>query len=338
MSASARLFVLAMGGIESARLLLASHPGGHGLGNSSDCVGRYYTCHLESVIGELRAHGVPVRFEFQRTNDGVYARRKIQITEGAQRRDSILNIAFRLHYPNISDAGHRSAILSAVFLAKRTLIPEYRRILQHSSVVSTSGSDLRKHLRNVALGVPELVCFTGTWISRRLLAQRKLPYVLVADPNNSYPIEFHSEQTPLRGSRVRLDDERDSFGVPRVRIAWRTCDADIRSIANAYRLLQNRLESLSWCRLQFDESRLWELASRSNPVGGHHIGTARMASTASAGVVDKDCAVFGLPNLYVASSAVFPTSSHANPTLTIVAMALRLATHLKKLAANQGPR
>jgi len=60
-----------------------------------------------------------------------------------------------------------------------------------------------------------------------------------------------------------------------------------------------------------------------------------MASTPSAGVVDKDCAVFGLPNLYIASSAVFPTSSHANPTLTIVAMALRLAAHLKNLAVNQ---
>ena len=68
---------------------------------------------------------------------------------------------------------------------------------------------------------------------------------------------------------------------------------------------------------------------RSVPLGGHHIGTTRMAASAQQGVVDGDCALFELPNLYVASSAVFPTSGHANPTLTIVALAVRLATHLR---------
>jgi choline dehydrogenase-like flavoprotein len=72
---------------------------------------------------------------------------------------------------------------------------------------------------------------------------------------------------------------------------------------------------------------------RSIPVGGHHIGTARMAATARDGVVDRDCALFELPNLYVASSAVFCTSSHANPTLTIVALAIRLAGTLKSKLA-----
>ena len=69
------------------------------------------------------------------------------------------------------------------------------------------------------------------------------------------------------------------------------------------------------------------------PLGGHHIGTTRMAATARDGVVDRNCALFELPNLFVAGSAVFSTSSHANPTLTIVAFAVRLAAYLKKLAA-----
>ena len=63
--------------------------------------------------------------------------------------------------------------------------------------------------------------------------------------------------------------------------------------------------------------------------GGHHIGTTRMASSPSQGVVDENCKVHGLNNLYIASSSVFPTSSYANPTLTIVAMAIRLADYLK---------
>jgi choline dehydrogenase-like flavoprotein len=72
---------------------------------------------------------------------------------------------------------------------------------------------------------------------------------------------------------------------------------------------------------------------RDGAYGGHHIGTARMGASPAAGVVDGQCKVFGLHNLYLAGSAVFPTSSQANPTLTIVALALRLADHLKAEAA-----
>ena len=72
---------------------------------------------------------------------------------------------------------------------------------------------------------------------------------------------------------------------------------------------------------------------RDGAYGGHHIGTVRMGDSAATGVVDANCRVFGVNNLYVAGSAVFPTSSQANPTLTIVAMALRLADHLQTRAA-----
>ena len=335
MRLSAQIFVLATGGIESARFLLASDLGGVGLGNHSDCVGRYYTCHLENVIGLLMARGRQVHFDFEKTSDGVYARRKIQLPESVQRDNAILNIAFRLHYPNIADPEHRSSVLSAMFLAKRTLIPEYRRILQHSTEGSVSFASVIGHLRNMALGTPELLRFLGKWTKQRLWAQRKLPYVLVAGQNDIYPVEFHAEQTPQRESRILLTDEKDGFGVPRVRIAWKTCDADIESICKAYRLLNSGIGSLDGCKLIVDDSRLWELAAESQPVGGHHIGATRMGSAPSVGVVDKDCAVFGLPNLFVASSAVFPTSSHANPTLTIVAMTLRLADHLRRVTASQ---
>ena len=81
--------------------------------------------------------------------------------------------------------------------------------------------------------------------------------------------------------------------------------------------------------LEFDEARLRDRIRRSAPLGGHHMGTARMGTSERTGVVDSNCAVFGVPNLYIASSALFPTSGHANPTLTIVAMALRLAAHLR---------
>ena len=69
-----------------------------------------------------------------------------------------------------------------------------------------------------------------------------------------------------------------------------------------------------------------------SPAGIYHqLGTARMHRDPSGGVVDSDCRVHTVPNLYVAGGAVFPTGGYANPTLTIVALSLRLADHLKHL-------
>jgi choline dehydrogenase-like flavoprotein len=95
-------------------------------------------------------------------------------------------------------------------------------------------------------------------------------------------------------------------------------------------VLRAGIEASGECTLEFDPQALHTALQTAGPVGGHHIGTTRMAADASAGVVDSDCALFDFPNLHVASAAVFPTSSHANPTLTIVAMAVRLAAHLRR--------
>jgi choline dehydrogenase-like flavoprotein len=78
-----------------------------------------------------------------------------------------------------------------------------------------------------------------------------------------------------------------------------------------------------------DDDALIEKARRTIPVGGHHIGTARMSAHSRCGVVNPQCRTHDVENLYIAGSAVFPTSGSANPTLTIVAMAIRIADHLK---------
>lgn len=327
--AEAAVFVLATGGIETPRLMLASDREGTGFGNHSDCLGRYYTCHVENILGVLRPKQRGIPFDFERTRDGVYGRRKLQIREDVQRREGILNIAFRLHYPDISDPRHGSSVLSAVYLAKRTLIPEYRRILQHGGTADANGAAVLRHAGNVALGFPALSAFGARFVRRRVLARRKLPYVLVPNADGTFPIEFNSEQTPLADSRITLGSERDEYGMPRVHVDWRMCEADVESVGKAYRLLRDSLARTGTCAVEFDEASLPERIRQSMPVGGHHMGATRMAAAASGGVVDPDCAVFGLPNLYVASASVFPTSGHANPTLTLVALAIRLGGHLR---------
>jgi choline dehydrogenase-like flavoprotein len=327
-------FVLAVGGIETPRLLFASDREGNGLGNRTDRVGRFYACHFENCIGRLVAHGASVAFDFERTTDGVYCRRKLRFTAAAQREHRLLNTAFRLHFPEYSDASHGSAVMSAIYLAKSTLIAEYRDILQHGADLAPAAR--AAHIRNVVLGMPELAKFGWDWLTRRQLARRKLPYTLVRNADGSFPLEFNAEQTPLERSRIRPIADTDRHGLRRVQVDWFVCEDDIEAAERGFLLLRDTVKARSACRIEFDAAQLRARLAASVPLGGHQIGTTRMAATPREGVVDRHCAVFELPNLYVASSAVFCTSSHANPTLTIVALAIRLAERLKAtLAAPQ---
>jgi choline dehydrogenase-like flavoprotein len=322
----ASVFVLATGGIEVPRLLLASDRAGAGFGNLGDCLGRFYMCHFENTCGRIVPHKKPVAFRFERTSDGVYCRRQMRFTPAAQRTHQLLNTVFRLHFPSYADASHGSSVMSAIYLAKSALVPEYRAILQqHPNAIS---SPQLQHIGNVLRDLPGLARFTGEWLFRIQLAKRKLPYTLVRNADGSFPLEFNAEQTPDPFNRITLQDDRDRHGVPRVDIAWRLDEQDARTALRSFQLLRESLARSGAGELLFDDELLAGQIARSVPLG-HHIGTARMAATPRKGVVDGDCAVFGLPNLYVASSAVFPTCSYANPTLTIVALAMRLAQHLR---------
>ena len=320
------VFVLAAGGIEVPRLLLASDQTGSGFGNLGDCLGRFYMCHFENTCGRIVPHKKPVAFRFERTSDGVYCRRQMRFTPTAQRAHHLLNTVFRLHFPSYSDASHGSSVMSAIYLAKSALLPEYQTILQQQT--NAPASPPLQHIGNVLRDLPGLARFAGDCLFRIRLAKRKLPYTLVANADGSFPLEFNAEQTPDPANRITLREDRDRHGVPRVHIAWRLGEQDAQAVLRAFHLLRESLEHSGAGQLMFDDERLARQIARSIPLG-HHIGTARMASTPGKGVVDRNCAVFGLPNLYVASSAVFPTCSHANPTLTIVALAVRLAQHLR---------
>jgi choline dehydrogenase-like flavoprotein len=185
------------------------------------------------------------------------------------------------------------------------------------------------HLRNVVFGAPSLARFAYQWLFQRQLATRKLPYTLVKNRDGSYPLEFNSEQTPLASSRVTLTNDVDRDGLKRVSVDWRLSEDDVKAAQRAFLLLQEVLARETACKLELDETDLLPALRRSVPLGGHHLGTARMGVASRDGVVDRNCAAIEIPNLYIASSAVFRTNSHANPTLTIVAMALRLSEHLK---------
>jgi choline dehydrogenase-like flavoprotein len=324
-----RAVVLACGGIEVPRLMLASDPEGRGLGNREDLLGRFYSCHFEITCGRLVANGAAVAFNFERTTDGVYCRRQLRFSEQAQRQQRLLNMVFRLHFSDYADWRHGSAVMSAIYLARSALPAEYRAILQHNRPASGPSQQLA-HVRNVLRGLPQLCKFSADWLFKTRLARRRIPYTLVANADGSFPLEFNSEQTPCASNRVSITADADRHGLKRVHIDWRLCAADIDSAQRGFLLLRDAINARSGSRLELDEAELHRRITAAQPLGGHHLGTARMASSARRGVVGPDCAVFGLPNLFIASSAVFPTAGYANPTLTIVALAVRLARQLRQ--------
>jgi choline dehydrogenase-like flavoprotein len=176
--------------------------------------------------------------------------------------------------------------------------------------------------------------FCLDWTRRRILARRKLPFVVVGSRAGCYPFDVNAEQIPNPESRVLLGDRTDGHGRRLLKVDWRMAEQDTESLMQTLRLLQRDFASSGVAQLEFDDNTLHDLVAASTPVGGHHIGTARMAESSRHGVVDPNGAVHGFPNLYCAGSAVFPTCGHANPTLTLVALAVRLADHLKAAFKN----
>lgn len=322
-------YVMAMGGLETARLLLASNdvlP--DGIGNAGGWLGRGYMCHLAATFGEVRFTVPPrsIGFDYERDQDGIYMRRRIALTEAAQRELKVMNITARLHIFDANDPAHGNAVLSMIFLAAFAVKYEYSRAMREAD---RSWSILLRHVGNIVRDPFRLFHFARTWGVQRYLATRRIPSIALYSSEGRYPLEFHAEQAPNRDSRVTLSDECDAYGMPRLKVDWQVTPLDFATVRKAYHLIAGELERTGTGHLAFDDNGLEAAVLKAGAYGGHHSGTARMAASPKDGVVDADCRVHGTDNLYLASGAVLPTSSQANPTLTILALTLRLADHLE---------
>ena len=164
-----------------------------------------------------------------------------------------------------------------------------------------------------------------------------LPWTRLSLDTQGLYLSVRAEQAPNPDSRVRLGEARDSLGMPRIVLDWRLSELDRRTLGVMTERLDRALQDSGTGRVQPAEwlarnDSNWEfdpLISR-HPIGGfHHMGTTRMADSPRAGVVDRDCRVHDTENLWVAGSSVFPTSGWANPTLSIIALSLRLSDRLE---------
>jgi len=310
-------FVLAAGGLENPRLLLASNDvHARGLGNAYDLVGRYFMEHPHARGGRvdatmpwrlLRLYSVKHRAPRQAMVAPCF-----RPGEALQRRAGILNTSFALAC-RPHPGQQRSFALRAYQLAKHRLDPTQgnRRLWQVARKVARRLSGLTDPLR---------------------------PWLLARSGRCGLYAVVRAEQAPNPHSRVYLGGERDALGIPRLVLDWRLSDIDKRSVRVTMRAFDSELQRLGLGHLTpepwlNDPDLPWQFDSSisNHPVGGyHHMGTTRMADRPTRGVVDGNCRVFGMTNLYVAGSSTFATSSWANPTLTLMALSLRLGAHLRR--------
>lgn len=295
-SARAAQFVLACGAIQNARLLLASNDQApRGLGNEEDQVGRYFMEHVEVDSAKLvLPDSRPLSFyrlhPSPSPEDGrSWAYGLLRLSPSLQRQHRALNGAVRFRLERI---GETSPYTFEHF-------PE----------------DARKVL--------------AVW-EKRFDSLSEDTAELTYTNRASFQLNTRLEQPPNPDSRVTLSEETDALGVPRAELHWSLSETDKRSIRllneeiakEAGRIGLGRVRLMDW--LTADDERWPDFLTG----GWHHMGTTRMAESPDEGVVDSNCKVHGVDNLHVAGSSVFSTGGAVNPTLTLIALSLRLSDHL----------
>ena len=330
---SARNVVLACGGLETPRLLLASRDyRSCGIGNEHDVVGRYFMTHISGISGLIRfaTTAIDREFDYKVAADGTYVRRLILLSPEAMRRAAVANIVFRPDIHPIADPSHGDSILSAMFLAKQFIIPEYaRRLVPYRDARMSSWEG---HVLNVANGLPRLALFGCDWVRRRTLPSRKLPSVFLRRPDTTYPLSFVAEQLPISESRVLLGAQTDPYGIPRLIVQWSTCEADKDTVLRGYQVLASAARRSGLADISLSPQSRDAVEQVIGPAGGHHIGTVRMGSDSNSSVVDGNCEVWTTKRLFVAGCSVLPSSGYMSPTLTAVALGLRTADHILRSA------
>jgi len=283
----ARLFIVAAGGIENARLLLASREPGHAApGNGHDWLGRCFMEHprdraLSLIPRDPEIYDQAAFYDRHTALDGTVVAGRIALDGDVVVREGLLNASVTL-----------VPLLRERWLSRRRL----RRLARKSI-------NAPEHRPTAAYG----------WSK-------------TDDPVRSYAgiqILMNTEQYPDPENRVVLSEDVDALGVPKPSVHWKWRARDQSNLVRLRSVVGDALSAMGIGRVEINPR------ANPDPNAHHHMGTTRMHRDPRAGVVDPHSRVHGTDNLYLAGSSVFPTGGYANPTLTIVALALRLADHIK---------
>lgn len=316
MTVAARLFVLATGGIENARLLLASNRVmKHGVGNQHDLVGRYFMDHPRMVVGSVRFAPAwsrnklyDIKYNYMNaavSAHGQHIAAQLALTPQAMEKERVLNarVCFCSEFPGEGSEGAK-----ALFRVKQSLLKKDQpgRSLAQDAIAMAS-----EPLNTVLYG------FTRLFHPRSLI--RNVGFQLIVEP------------LPDPDSRITLSaTQRDALGMPRVDVHWRLDPLVRRTADRTLGLIAQELQMTGVAQVD----PMPAMQEQGWPAGferegtWHHMGTTRMHDDEKQGVVDRDCRVHGFSNFYIGGSSVFPTAGANFPTITITALALRLSDHI----------
>ncbi len=350
---TARTFVIATGAIENARLLLASdriQP--NGVGNDHDLLGRYFQEHPRFDAGLILPTDPRMRIGFYEPHQvgKTTILGYLTLSSATARTEQLANVQVRL--TPIYDPAVAAALDSSDNVIARDLLDRIQRFGGLTDLTEGIGPDLAKLAADlmsweravipggpIAVPLPEVVDEVGERVATGQI-EAALPLVFGDVATAGYKelvgglpllgigLSTRVEQVPNPDSRISLAAERDALGMRRAQLDWRLTDLDKHSAVRAMELLGAELGRTGLGRLRIDavEGPQWP----ADLTGGwHQMGTTRMSDDPTTGVVDRDQKVFGTDNLYIAGSSVFTTAGSGTPTMTIVALTLRLVDHLK---------
>ena len=313
---TARRLVLAAGGIENPRLMLASTDRSPaGIGNAHDVVGRYFIDHPYLMPAWLdpsepaHGRGPHVIETFEQAAAGPRGHAVFTLDPDLRRREAlpacvgyfVRREAWQLSRSYVSPGG--KAVVHLAELARGERLRD---------------ADLRRSALDLVRSAPAALATLAGHVSGALA------------PRPRAALRICLEATPRPDSRVTLGRARDALGQRLPDIAWRLNDCDWAALDRFRHAFAAAIGSAGIGRLVYDDSRDRQGYPLSMTGGRHHMGTTRMHDDPRLGVVDRNLRVHGMDNLYVLGSSVFPTGGWANPTLTIAALALRLSDHLRQ--------
>jgi choline dehydrogenase-like flavoprotein len=319
MSVSARIFVLATGGIENARLLLASNKThADGIGNGNGLVGRFFMDHPRLQSGNIRFSKpwdtnklFDIKYHYMNSAvaaHGVHIAAQLALTPETLRAERLLNA--RVWFSSVFP-GEGTEAAQALFRCKQALLKKEQADWRLSRDL---GLMMSHPIHTIGYGMTRL------FHPRILIRDVKFQIIVEPEPNPD--------------SRVTLSaTEKDAMGMPRVLVDWRLNKSVQRSVDRTLAIVSEELVQNGVASVLLDsaiEGGSWP-ASLEKEGTWHHMGTTRMHDSAKQGVVDKDGKVHGMNNLFIAGSSVFPTAGANFPTITIAALTFRLAEHLHQV-------
>jgi len=315
---SAKMFVLATGGIENPRLLLLSNKvQTAGLGNQHDLVGRFFMENPRIDQGEIELNYPTVSTNLYDVQHNYFHQSPIAgnlaLDEESQRREQTLN--YRGWVISVSQAEESRG--------GEALKNLYRAVKKPTMADHFTDTSLAFWCRNVATTLMDPVN-TAVVIGDKLFGAGR--------STNRRQLVHICEPAPNPDSRVTLSHGKDRLGLNQVEVDWRMGLLENKTIKRAHEIIAQELEKSGLGRVTgepIDDSHSgW---SPNLQWVWHHMGTTRMHVDPKQGVVDENCQVHGMSNLFIAGSSVFPTGGADMPTMTIVALALRLSEHIDAL-------